>query len=102
MGNRISKAIVAGVTALSVAATAEPVAAQWRGGPGSQGGGWGRPGAMAPDAPRGPAAAPGGGAPYLLNPFLGDPFWSDSCWQVRPIYSISGAWLDNRRVNVCY
>jgi hypothetical protein len=31
------------------------------------------------------------------------PFWSDddSCWQVRPIYSVSGAWLDNRRVNVC-
>jgi hypothetical protein len=56
---------------------------------------------MAPDAARGPAAAPGGSAPYLLNPFLGDSFWSD-CWQVRPIYSISGAWLDNRRVNVCY
>ncbi len=28
--------------------------------------------------------------------------FGDSCWQVRPIYSISGAWLDNRRVNVCY
>jgi hypothetical protein len=28
--------------------------------------------------------------------------FGDSCWQVRPIYSISGAWLGNRRVNVCH
>jgi hypothetical protein len=52
---------------------------------------------MAHDAPEAPAVAPGAGAPYLS-----DPYWSDSCWQVRAIYSISGAWLDNRRVNVCY
>jgi hypothetical protein len=100
MGNRISKATVAGAVALllaaSAVATAEPGAAQWRGGPGWQGG-WGSRGAMAHDAPEGPAVAPGASAPYL-----NDPYWSDSCWQVRPIYSISGAWLDNRRVNVCY
>jgi hypothetical protein len=100
MGDRISKAIVAGVTALSLAATAGPVAAQQRGGAGSQGGGWGRPGAMAPEAPSGPAVPPGAIAPNLPGPSFSDPFWSD-CWQVRPIYSVSGAWLDNRRVNVC-
>jgi hypothetical protein len=47
---------------------------------------------MSTDAPWSPPFATGERAP----------FWSDddSCWQVRPIYSISGAWLDNR-VNVC-
>ena len=101
MGDWISKAIVAGVTALSLVATAEPAAAQQRGGPGPQVAGWGRPGAMTPDAPRGSPLAPGASATYSPDPFLSDPFWSD-CWHVRPIYSISGAWLDNRRVNVCY
>ncbi|HZZ63334.1 MAG TPA: hypothetical protein VFE63_19570 [Roseiarcus sp.] len=100
MGDRISKAIVAGLTALSLVATAEPAAAQQRGGSGSQGD-WGRPGAMATDAPRGPSVPPGAIAPYSPDASFSDPFWSD-CWQVRPIYSISGAWLDNRRVNVCY
>jgi hypothetical protein len=58
---------------------------------------------MAHDAPEGPAVVPGASAPYSSAPYLSDPYWSDdSCWQVRPIYSISGAWLDNRRVNVCY
>lgn len=94
MGDGISKAITAGVTALSlgiVLATAEPVAAQ------QQGGGWGRPGATSREAPWDPPVPSGSIAP----PSFGDPFWSD-CWQVRPIYSLSGAWLDNRRVNVCY
>jgi hypothetical protein len=96
MGNRISKTIVTGVApmllAASVLATAEPVAAQWRGGPGWQGGGRDYGELWLPDGPWGPAVAPGASGPY----------WSDSCWQVRPIYSDSGAWLDNRRVNVCY
>jgi hypothetical protein len=100
MGDRISKGIVAGMTALLLAATAGPVAAQQRGGPGSQGGGWDRPGAIAPQAPWGSPVPPGAVAPDLQSPFLSDRFWGD-CWQVRPIYSISGAWLDNRRVNVC-
>ena len=86
MRNRISKAIVAGATALSLAAsgvaTAEPAAAQWRGG---RDGGWGWQGSMANGAPSGPPAAAG----------ASDPYWSgysfdDSCWQVRPIYSVSG------------
>jgi hypothetical protein len=103
LGNRISKAIVARVAVLLIAAsavaTAEPVAAQSRGG---QGGDWGSRGPMAHDALGDPAGPPDASAPYLSAPYLTDPYWSDSCWQVRPIYSISGAWLDNRRVNVCY
>jgi hypothetical protein len=96
MGNGISKAIVAGVAAMLLAATAEPVAAQWRDGPGWQSGGRARGELWLPDIPGGPAPPPGASAPYSSGPY-----WSDSCWQVRPIYSTSGAWLDNRRVNVC-
>ena len=95
MRDRIFKAIVASATALSLAAaalaTAEPAAAQWRDG---HDGGRGWPGSMAPGAPWGPPDAARASAPY---PWSGN----DSCWQVRPIYSISGAFLDNRRVNVC-
>lgn len=95
MCDRISKTIVAGATALSLAAaalaTAEPAAAQWRS---WNHGGQSTPGYMASGAPWGPPEAARGSAPYSWSGF-------DSCWQVRPIYSISGAWLDNRRVNVC-
>ena len=92
--NGICKAIVAGATALSLAApalvTAEPAAAQGRGG---RDGDWGWRGSMAIGSPWGPPGEAGASALY----------WSDdSCWQVRPIYSVSGAWLDNRRVNVCH
>ena len=99
--NRIWKAIIAGATALSLAAsalaTAEPAAAQWRGGRDGDSGWRGPPGEA-------------GSVPYFGNPRRSSgevgasaPYWSDdSCWQVRPIYSISGAWLDNRRVNVCH
>jgi hypothetical protein len=91
MRNRISKAIVTIATALSLAvsalATAGPAAAQWRGERDDR---WWGP--MSTGAPWSPPFARGERAP----------FWNDdSCWQVRPIYSISGAWLDNRRVNVC-
>ena len=96
MHNRISKAIVVGATVLSLApsalATAEHAAAQERGG---HNGAWGWRGSMATGAPWGPPAA-GPSAPYWSG------FYDNSCWQVRPIYSVSGAWLDNRRVNVCY
>ena len=100
MRNKICKAIVIGATALSLAAsalaTAEPAAAQWRG---EHDGDWGW---------RGPGEV-GASDPYFGSPWgspgeagASDPDWSDdSCWQVRPIYSASGAWLDNRRVNVC-
>lgn len=87
-----SKAIVAVAMALSLAvsalATAGPAAAQWRG---ERDGRWW--GSMSTAAPWSPPVTTG----------ARDSFWSDddSCWQVRPIYSISGAWLGNQRVNVC-
>jgi hypothetical protein len=98
--NKICKAIVIGATALSLAAsalaTAEPAAAQWGGG---RDGNWGW---------RGPPGE-AGSVPYFDNPWgssgevgASAPDWSADCWQVRPIYSISGAWLGNRRVNVCH
>ena len=97
MRNRICKAIVIGATALSLAAsalaTAEPAAAQWRGE--HDGDYWGPTGA------RDPYFGSPWGSPGELA--ASAPDWSDdSCWQVRPIYSASGAWLDNRRVNVCH
>jgi hypothetical protein len=100
--NRICKAIVAVAAVLSLAAsalaTAEPAAAQWRG---EHDGDWGW---------RGPQGGAGASDPYFGSPWgspgelaASAPDWSDdSCWQVRPIYSASGAWLDNRRVNVCH
>jgi hypothetical protein len=94
---RICNAIVAGATALSLAAsalaTAEPAAAQWSGG--------------------GHGGTPAQGVPIIIGPRQPEslssgwganaPDWSDDpCWQVRPIYSVTGAWLDNQRVNVCH
>ncbi len=94
MRNRICKAIVVGATALSVVAsalaTAEPAAAQWRGE--HEGGG-----SMAIGSRWGPPGEAGASAPYWS-----DDRSDDSCWEVRPIYSVSGAWLNNRRVNFCH
>ena len=97
MRDRIRKAIIVGATALSLAAsalaTAEPAAAQWH---------------VERDGAGGWRAAPSATDPYFGSSWgspheAGAPDWSnDSCWQVRPIYSASGAWLDNRRVNVCH
>ena len=88
MGDRICKAIVPGVAALLLAASAciiaGPAAAQWRG--------------AQPFAPGVSAPSFDARRDHFL---MGQHFWSDSCWQVRPIYSRDGAWLDNRRVNVC-
>ena len=96
MRDRLSKAIIASGTALLLAAsapaTAEPAAAQWRGG---HDGGWGWQGSMAAGSPWAPPE--GASAPSWSGYYF-----DDSCWQVRPIYSVSGAWLDNRRVNVCF
>jgi hypothetical protein len=99
MRDRISRAMVASVTVLSLAARAEPVSAQSGGAPGWQDGGRGwPPTTIAPGAPGGPPVVSGRSAPYF-----GAPDWSDDpCWQVRPIYSVSGAWLNNQRVNVCH
>jgi hypothetical protein len=74
-----------------------------------RGGGMGplRAGALGhPDSSRGDWRLPWrrgyGGRGHGSYPGWGSGFdFGDSCWQVRPIYSISGAWLDNRRVNVC-
>jgi hypothetical protein len=94
--NRICNAIVAGVTALSLAAsalaTAEPAAAQWSGGHGGTQA-QGVPIIIGPRQPESPSSEWGANAPD----------WSDDpCWQVRPIYSVTGAWLDNQRVNICH
>jgi hypothetical protein len=66
----------------------------WRGGyrTGWYGGGWGYPygwGWGATGLAVGLAAAP-----YYYPNYAG-------CWQVRSVYSTSGAYLGNRRVNVC-
>jgi hypothetical protein len=96
MGSLIPKAIVAGVAALLLAAsavvTAEPVAAQWSSGPGFwQGGGI-----------RGSREAMEPRDPDWSDSDWGDPDWTDAgCWRVRPIYSIDGFWLGNQRVKVC-
>ena len=141
MRNTISKAIVAGLAALSLAAslvaTAEPASAQtwhgggggfhgggaWHGGGGAwhgggygwHGGGW--HGGWAGGGGRywhpgywrggawyngwwGPAVVAGALAAGALAtyPYYG---YGGGCWQVRPIYSPSGAWLGNQQVNVC-
>jgi hypothetical protein len=99
MGNRISKAIVAGVAALLLAAssvtTAELAAAQSSDGPDFWEGG-GIRGSRESMSPWGPVVTPG-----PRDPDWSDPDWSDPCWQVRPIYSIAGDWFGNRHVKVC-
>jgi hypothetical protein len=123
MRSRISKSIVAGLTALSLAASAfaiaEPVAAQqWHGG-GWHGGGWG-----------GWHAGWGGWRAAYYRPGWGywhPGYWSGgvwypgfwaataaaalatgvavgaaaSCWQSRPVYGPAGAFLGYQSVYVC-
>ena len=128
--SKISKAIVAGVAALSlsaaVVATASPAAAQWRGpaggwhggGPGWHGGGWGGPGWRPGPRPgwnwhQGywnggawnngwwvPAVAAGVATGAIIATAPG---WGGggACWQNRPVYDMNGVWLGNRTVNVC-
>ena len=112
MRNTISKAIVAGVAALSLAtavvATTEPAsAAQWHGGwagggrywhPGYWRGGVWYGGWWGPTVVAGLAAGAIATAPYWGGYGYGYP---NGCWQVRPVYSASGVWLGNRPVNVC-
>ncbi len=127
MSNRISKAVVAGVAALSlataVASTTEPAsAAQWHGG-GWHGGGWhgggwhggyGRGvwhpgywhnggwygGWWGPAIVAGALAA-GAIATYPAWGGYGYGYGGGNCWQVRPVYSMNGAFLGNQQVNVC-
>ena len=121
---RISKAIVAGVAALSlsaaVVATATPAAAQWRGPaggwhghPGGWHGGYGWHGGHGGYAWHqgywrggrwyngwwGPAVAAGLATGAIIATA---PAWSGgNCWQYRPVYDGYGNWLGNRNVNVC-
>jgi len=93
MGDRISRATAA-VTALLLAASALLMAGpadaqQWRDGRG----GYQGPTTLGPTQPE----------PWSSGWGASAPDWSDDpCWQVRPIYSVSGAWLGNQRVNVCH
>jgi hypothetical protein len=79
--------------AASTIATAETAVAQWNGGPVFWQGG----GIRGSREAVGPVASD----PYSSDAYWSIPGWSDSCWQVRPIYSRDGDWLDNRRVKVC-
>ena len=120
--NSISKAIVAGLTALSLSAsmiaTADPAAAQWRGpgggwhsGWGGWHGGWGgwhggyRPGFgyWHPGYWNGGVWYPGwwaaaAAAGIATGVVVGT---ATSCWQSRPTYSPTGVYLGYQMVNVC-
>jgi hypothetical protein len=129
MRNTVSKAIVAGVAALSLAtavvATTEPAQAQWRHGGGWGGGGWhgggwhgggwggggwhGGGGVWHPGYWRnggwyggwwGPAVVAGLAAGAITAPYWGG-WGGGGCWQVRPVYSMDGVYLGNQQVNVC-
>ena len=120
MRNSISKAIVAGLASLAMAAAvvlpATPAAAQWRGAGwhgGGWHGGWGR-GAWHPGYWRGgvwyggwwgPAVAAGvlTGAAIASYPYWGGGYGygGGNCWQVRPTYDAYGNYLGQQSVNVC-
>lgn len=125
MRKTISKAIVAGVAALSLAtaviATTEPASAQtWHGGGGLHGGGWhGGPGWHGGGVWHngywrggrwyggwwGPAVVAGLAAGAIATyPYWGGGYgygYGGGCWQVRPIYSPNGAYIGQQPVNVC-
>jgi hypothetical protein len=118
---RISKTIVAGISALAMAAavvlpTSPASAGGWGGGSfhgggfhggGWHGGGWGGRGVWHGGYWRngywnngwwGPAIAAGviGGAAIASYPY-----WGGGCWQVRPTYDAYGNFLGQQSVNVC-
>ena len=123
---RISKTIVAGISAAAMAAfvvlPATPAAAQWRGGGfhggGWHGGGWGGRGVWHGGYWRGgnwyggwwgPAIAAGvlTGAAIASYPYWGGGYedggygYGGDCWQVRPTYDAYGNYLGQQSVNVC-
>jgi hypothetical protein len=119
MMTRISRTIVAGLSALAMAAAVvlpvTPAAAQWRGGGfhggGWHGGGWGGRGVWHGGYWRGgywnngwwgPAIAAGviGGAAIASYPYWGGGY-GGGCWQVRPTYDGYGNYLGEQSVNVC-
>jgi hypothetical protein len=126
---RISKTIVAGISALAMAAAVilptTPAQAQWHGGfhgGGWHGGGWhggwgGWHGGWAggrvwhPGYWRGgywyngwwgPAVAAGvlAGAAIATAPYWGG-YYGGGCWQYRPTYDAYGNYLGQQAVNVC-
>jgi hypothetical protein len=118
MMTRVSKAVVAGLASLAMAAAvvlpATPAAAQWRGGwhgGGWHGGGWGGRGVWHGGYWRGgvwyggwwgPAIAAGvlTGAAIASAPYWGGGY-GGGCWQVRPTYDAYGNFLGQQSVNVC-
>ena len=126
---RVSKTIVAGISALAMAAAvvlpATPAAAQWRGGwhgggwhggwGGWHGGGWGGRGVWHGGYWRGghwyggwwgPAVAAGvlAGAAIATAPYWGGygyGYGGGGCWQYRPTYDAYGNFLGQQAVNVC-
>jgi hypothetical protein len=120
MRNRISKTLVGGVAALSLAAavvaTTEPASAQtwhgggggwhgggWRGGGVWHGGGWRGGhwygGWWGPAVVAGLAAGAIATAPYWGG--YGYGYGGGGCWQVRPIYDPAGNYIGQQPVNVC-
>jgi hypothetical protein len=120
---RISKTLVAGTSALAVAAamvlpTAPAMAGGWGGFHGGGfhggcGGGWGGSGVWHGGYWRGgywnngrwgPAVAAGvlAGAAIASYPYWGGGYgYGGSCWQVRPTYDAYGNFLGQQSVNVC-
>jgi hypothetical protein len=131
MRNTISKAIVGGLAALSLAAslvaTTEPASAQqWHGGGGWHGGGWHGGYAWRGGGGRywhpgywrggvwyngwwGPAIVAGALAAGALATYpyygygygYGYGYPYGGCWQVRPVYDAFGNYLGQQSVNVC-
>jgi hypothetical protein len=124
MTTRISKTIVAGLSALAMAAAvvlpATPAAAQWRGGGfhgggfhggGWHGGGWGGRGVWHGGYWRGGVWYGGWWGPAIAAGVLtgvaiaSAPYWGGGygggCWQVRPTYDAYGNFLGQQSVNVC-
>ena len=88
---RISRTIVAGLSALAMAAAVvlpvTPAAAQWRGG-GFHGGGW-------------HGGGWGGRGVWHGGYWRGGYGYGGGCWQVRPTYDGYGNYLGQQSVNVC-
>ena len=119
MMTRISKTIVAGLSALAMAAfvvlPVTPAAAQWRGGGfhrgGWHGGGWGGRGVWHGGYWRGGVWYGGWWGPAIAAGVLtgaaiaSAPYWAGGygggCWQVRPTYDAYGNFLGQQSVNVC-
>ena len=103
MRNTISKAMIAGLTALSltasVFATAEPAAAAhyWHGG-GWHGGGWHGGGRWHGGGWWGPAVVGGLAAGALAAPYV---YGYGSCYSYAPIYDAYGNYIGRQVVNIC-